>query len=120
MPSVRPLSAGSWIIRMPSSKPMSSTGVDWGRDDVLKWVGVYRNDRNRTVYRIWTIPGTRRLASVCPFLEHEPTENHWLCQIHEVKPTICRNYPVSRKHALMTGCPGFKYFMNIDDILLLY
>jgi Fe-S-cluster containining protein len=79
-----------------------------GRDDILRWVDtVFRKDEI-TGYRIWVIPGTRELARTCPFLKKEPTTNRWGCAIHAVKPRICRNYPVSRKHAVMTGCRGFE------------
>jgi Fe-S-cluster containining protein len=79
------------------------------RNDILKWVGTFKTgEREKTTYRIWITPGTRKLAEICPFLKKVPTENRWICGIHDVKPAICRNYPVSRKHATMTGCPGFK------------
>ncbi len=78
------------------------------RTDILKWVGVTRHRDGRQTYRIWVAPGTNRFAEPCPFLSKVATRNAWECRIHEVKPLICRAYPVSRKHALMTGCPGFK------------
>ena len=78
-----------------------------GRSDVLAWVGVFKKDGRETVYRIWMKPGTRTFAETCPFLQKNPHENKWICRIHDVKPRICREYPVSRKHAIMTGCPGF-------------
>lgn len=79
-----------------------------GRKDILNWVGIFKTgERETTHYRIWMTPDTRELAEVCPFLKKVPTENRWICSIHDVKPAICRNYPVSRKHATMTGCPGF-------------
>jgi uncharacterized membrane protein YhaH (DUF805 family) len=55
----------------------------------------------------WVIPGTNEFAPSCPFLKRGGSPHQWICSIHDVKPDICRNYPVSRKHALMTGCPGF-------------
>jgi len=79
-----------------------------GRNDILKWVGIFKKDGRISGYRIWVIPGTRRIADQCPFLEKIASENRWICRIHDVKPTICRNYPVSRKHAVMTGCPGIQ------------
>ena len=79
-----------------------------GRDDILKWVRTVKMEDERGHYRIWTIPGTTRLADVCPFLKKEPSENHWRCLIQDVKPRICRQYPASRKHASMTGCRGFE------------
>jgi Fe-S-cluster containining protein len=78
-----------------------------GRSDILDWVGVTRHKDGRETYQIWVTPGTNRFASPCPFLYKVPTSNHWVCRIHEDKPQICCNYPVSRKHARMTGCPGF-------------
>lgn len=81
---------------------------DMGREDVLRWVGVSAGKDNEPVYRIWVQPGTRQVADPCPFLKRESSENRWICRIHDVKPAICRQYPLSRKHALMTGCPGFR------------
>lgn len=83
------------------------TWREQGRTDILKWVGVFRGENGKTVYRIWMIPGTRKMADTCPFLKKIPSQNRWVCKIHQVKPAICRQYPVTRKHALMTGCPGF-------------
>jgi Fe-S-cluster containining protein len=80
---------------------------EMGRQDILKWVGAARDNQGRETYRIWIVPGTNRFAAPCPFLKRGFSENIWLCRIHDVKPHICRNYPVSRKHARMTGCPGF-------------
>ncbi len=77
-----------------------------GRSDVLDWVGRFHRDGHETVYRIWIKPGTRTFAATCPFLQKLPHENRWICRIHDVKPQICRQYPVSRKHAVMTGCQG--------------
>ena len=81
---------------------------DLGRDDILKWVHISKRKDGGTEYRIWTIPGTTRVADVCPFLNKVSTENRWECLIQEIKPGICRQYPASRKHAFMTGCRGFE------------
>lgn len=78
-----------------------------GRQDILDWVGVSRTPNGKPVYRIWVEAATGKRVRQCPFLEHFPAENRWICRIHDVKPRICREYPVSRKHGLMTGCPGF-------------
>ncbi len=79
-----------------------------GRTDILKWVGVFKGHGHKTAYRIWMIPGTTQPARECPFFQKMPSENRWTCRIHDVKPAICRQYPASRKHAVMTGCPGFE------------
>ena len=79
-----------------------------GRSDILSWVGVFTGENNKKSYRIWTTPGTTELAKGCPFLKKISSENRSVCLIQDVKPGICRQYPSSRKHAVMTGCPGFK------------
>jgi len=79
-----------------------------GRDDILRWVETTFQKDKIVAYRIWIVPGSQERARTCPFLKKEPAANRWTCAIHEVKPLICRNYPVSRKHAVMTGCRGFE------------
>jgi len=78
-----------------------------GRDDILRWVDPVIRQNEIVGYRIWVEPGTHQMADTCPFLKKDPTADRWVCDIHAVKPQICRNYPVSRKHATMTGCSGF-------------
>jgi len=77
------------------------------RKDILEWVGVFEQNGRVKDYRIWMVPGTKKLAEKCPFLHQGSSDKQWICRIHRVKPDICRQYPVSRKHAIMTGCPGF-------------
>ena len=79
-----------------------------GRTDILKWAGTAADPSGQTVYRMWVSPGTCRVAEKCPFLIRVAHENRWKCGIQDTKPQICRSYPMSRKHALMTGCPGFE------------
>jgi Fe-S-cluster containining protein len=78
-----------------------------GREDLLKWVEFIDREDAVNEYRIWVSPKTRRIVETCPFLKKDHTLNRWQCCIHDVKPGICRQYPTSRKHALMTGCTGF-------------
>jgi Fe-S-cluster containining protein len=79
-----------------------------GRTDILKKVRRVKRENNTFAYRIWERTGTGKTGSPCPWLHKMPTQNQWECRIHEVRPEICRQYPGSRKHAEMTGCPGFK------------
>ena len=78
-----------------------------GRQDILNRVGFSQKADGTPTYRIWVEPGSTKRDEQCPFLKHLPAENRWICRIHDVKPRICREYPVSRKHGIMTGCPGF-------------
>ncbi len=78
-----------------------------GRGDILEWVAAFRRNGEIVSYAIWVYPGTRQYAPVCPWLEKIPGSAMWRCRIHDVKPEACRQYPASRKHARMTGCPAF-------------
>ena len=78
-----------------------------GRSDLLAWVRTYRRQDRITGYRIWVPPGTDCVAGTCPWLNAEAGQGRWTCRIHELKPEICRQYPGSRKHARLTGCPAF-------------
>jgi len=78
-----------------------------GRTDILEWVAVFRRKGKILSYAIWVLPGTRNYAPACPWLEEIPGSEKSKCRIHSVKPQVCREYPGSRKHAQMTGCPAF-------------
>ena len=90
------------------------TGADYqlwetqGRTDILEWVGTVREGDRIISHAIWMTPGTRRFAPVCPWLTQVPGSKRWECRIHGVKPEICRQYPGTRKHAQLTGCPAFQ------------
>ncbi|MCP4745119.1 MAG: YkgJ family cysteine cluster protein [Desulfobacteraceae bacterium] len=77
------------------------------RFDILRFVGITHRKDNTLDYRIWIRPGTNRYLKSCPFLKKIPHKNKWICGIHDIKPDICRQYPLTRKHAAMTGCIGF-------------
>ncbi|MFZ0241560.1 MAG: YkgJ family cysteine cluster protein [Desulfobacterales bacterium] len=79
-----------------------------GRTDILEKVHRVKTASGTLVYRMWEKTGSDESASICPWLHKIPTQNRWECLIHDVRPGICRQYPGSRKHADMTGCPGFK------------
>jgi len=72
-----------------------------GREDILAWVG----GGGAGPGMLWVRPGTGLLTEQCPWLFAEP-DGRYTCTIHELKPELCRNYPGSRKHARLTGCPG--------------
>ena len=79
---------------------------DLGRTDILDWVGTIRQNGHVTACRIWMLPGTNQFAETCPWLKKSSDQDRYVCTIHDVRPTICRQYPGSRKHARMTGCGG--------------
>ena len=80
-----------------------------GRTDIIKRVGLLRNAGEIVAYRMWIDPVTRKLSGECPWLKNDSEKNRYTCQIHDVRPKICRQYPGSRKHARMTGCRAFDF-----------
>lgn len=78
-----------------------------GREDILeKVMKVIDPDKKTPEYRIWKEPGTSRFYSECPWLIPTPSKGRFACGIQDVKPEYCRQYPLTRKHAAMTGCKG--------------
>ncbi len=77
-----------------------------GRTDILRWVGVINECGQAVACRIWMVPGTNRFADACPWLKRGDRPDRYVCTIHDVRPSICRQYPGSRKHARLTGCMG--------------
>lgn len=77
-----------------------------GRDDILAWVCRMQLG-DSFIYDIWMDPETGEDVDRCPWLQELPDARKYVCGIQDVKPDICRDYPVSRTHAEDTGCPGF-------------
>ncbi|MCF8069136.1 MAG: YkgJ family cysteine cluster protein [Desulfobacterales bacterium] len=78
--------------------------IAMGRFDILERVKLVQYGSKIIGYRIWFNPKTGRLFSKCPWLKKDDSKNHYSCTIHDVKPEICRQYPLTGKHAEMTGC----------------
>jgi len=79
---------------------------DSGQKDILDRVMVITSPETPDQYRIWMDPVTRTLDPTCPWLSPAPQKDRFFCQIQENKPAICREYPFTRKHAVMTECQG--------------
>lgn len=77
-----------------------------GRRDILAWVQKESRAGKHNRYRIWVDPDNGETAKACPWLSPCPDGNRFSCTIQKVKPQICRQYPYTRKHAIMTGCKG--------------
>jgi Fe-S-cluster containining protein len=82
-----------------------------GRFDILEWVDLRLRDVG--MMDLWIDPATGDQVARCPWLRKVPREPRYRCRIHETKPRHCREYPRSKKHALMTGCPGFGTVLEI-------
>ena len=75
-----------------------------GRRDILAWVCKESSPDGQDRYRIWVDPDTGKTAETCPWLVPCPGKGRFSCAIQKIKPGICRQYPFTRKHAVMTGC----------------
>lgn len=75
------------------------------RTDIMEKVMIIECEDGSTAYKIWMDPDTGRLYDQCPWMT-AVANNRYECLIQDVKPEICRQYPYTRKHALMTGCKG--------------
>ena len=73
-----------------------------GRADILKFV-----DERSLFNDIWICRETGEKLGRCPWLKRLPENDRYSCRIHHTKPTHCRNYPGSKRHAIKTGCKGF-------------
>jgi Fe-S-cluster containining protein len=79
-----------------------------GRVDILKWVCSRPIGDGDYAYHVWIDPVTGKAAESCPWLRRQLSSGKYICQIHDIKPTICRYFPASRKHAEEVGCRGFQ------------
>jgi len=81
-------------------------------EDIIRWELEDRYDilqfvNQRSFFNdIWINPETGEELGRCPWLKNLPNKKY-ICRIHHTKPTHCRNYPHSKRHALTTGCKGF-------------
>jgi Fe-S-cluster containining protein len=78
-----------------------------GRTDVLQWVRYRPLGQGDFAYEVWIDPVTGEVAESCPWIEKKSNGGQYICRIYDVRPTICRYFPASRKHALEVGCKGF-------------
>jgi len=76
------------------------------RHDIMEKVMIVYSDSGTAEYRIWKEPGTSRFYPECPWLIPSPSKGQFACGIQDVKPAYCRQYPLTQKHAVMTGCKG--------------
>lgn len=93
---------------------MSATEADiemWeeaGRYDILETADVVQLDDGTIIGTdLWFSPRTGEDLLRCPWVRKVRNEDRYICRIYDLRPEICRNYPVSRKHRDETGCPGY-------------
>ena len=75
-----------------------------GRDDILRRL----LDCGFGVYDLWMDPRTKdEVHSKCPWYRKDKKTGLCSCKIHETKPRHCHSFPLTKRHALVCGCPGW-------------
>ena len=72
-----------------------------GRWDVLEWCWVIDDDVGGD---LWISPVTGIEASRCPFVRKRRGQDKYDCTIYDVRPEVCRNYPLAIGHMQSIGC----------------
>lgn len=53
---------------------------------------------------LWISPVTGEEMNRCPWLRKLPRKEKYKCRIHEVRPDVCRAYPVDIDQMVSDGC----------------
>jgi uncharacterized protein len=74
------------------------------RYDILEWVHPIISPISEVVvFDIWINPRTHEYSK-CPWLRREKGKNKYSCAIHDIKPEVCRTFPVDMEDAKRRGC----------------
>ncbi len=76
------------------------------RHDILAWVELSPAQGGYGGH-LWVDPESGEEAERCPWLRKMAGGERYSCAIDELKPSHCREYPLSRRHAESTGCRGW-------------
>jgi len=67
------------------------------RPDIMQYIDEVCPD-------LWVSPVTGEEMFRCPFLRKRPKQDKYNCRIHDVRPWVCRDYPVSIQQMLDDEC----------------
>ena len=89
--------------------------VDICLEDIKRWKSIGREDLfSDDMIKEWYYFGTSGLfrnekTSRCPFLKKRLNKNEYYCNIQEIKPLFCRQFPQNKKNAKeFCNCPGYE------------
>ncbi len=71
-----------WLIRAP---------------EVLDYVGGNR-------YDLWVSPEPGKEMQRCPWLDKLPSQETYECRIHDVRPEVCRDFPIDIDQMIDLDC----------------
>ena len=66
------------------------------RPDIMNTVEVFDN----SFADLWFSKITGEEATRCPWLRKVRGKDIYKCTIHDVKPNVCRNFPINKEHAI--------------------
>jgi len=95
------------VASLPCDEEDYQRWVRQERWDILEWVNVIRVGGRIVLLDMWMDPRTGDNPGDCPWVSWNPADGAFSCRIHDSKPKVCQDYPVSEKHARETGCRGF-------------
>ena len=81
---------------------------DADRYDILATAYIFDWGTGKTRFAdLWMDPktGDEDTSGICPWVKKIGNDN-WHCTIHELRPNICRSYPVNKEHRDEFECPG--------------
>lgn len=67
------------------------------RPDIVSWIYPFPLD-------LWVSPATGEETTKCPWLKKLSNRESYKCRIHDVRPDVCRNYPVNIEQMVEDGC----------------
>lgn len=76
------------------------------KQDMSRWVDrpdilVYADP---SLPDLWVSPKTGEETNRCPWLRKDRTKNTYTCRIHNVRPDVCRAYPINKGQMVNDGC----------------
>lgn len=79
------------------------------RDDILACVKIIEIDGHIISSDAWFNPKDKiQELQRCPWLRKVRNRRKYICRIEDVKPKVCRDYPVNMKQVARDKCPGIK------------
>ena len=84
-----------------------ATWIAAKRFDILRWVDPVIGPSAELVgFDIWIGPKTHDYVSKCPWLRKRKGEKLCECAIYDLRPQVCRDFPLDLAHGKKAGCPA--------------
>jgi Fe-S-cluster containining protein len=94
---------------LPATKKDLRLWREKNRQDIIARAKIVTVGDNKIVaIDLWFSPKTGNQVWRCPWLQINRRQKKYICRIYDVRPEVCREYPVSKNKALKDGCSGYK------------